>query len=178
MIEAIEPYKAPQSKRYTDQERAAAYLYWRTAGGRSIRKTSIRFSITPDTIYAWRDRDDWITKANQEDHDDYASSRIGVAAIVVNELVPSIETARTIRDDPTAKHKDRLAAAMWLAGLAGVSPVSKIETAVTDTRANIVDVQPNFTSMSITELRDYELSVRKRIHDPSSPVVNGSRSKS
>ena len=147
--------------RYDDNDRAAAYLWWRTAGGRSISKTAKRFNVDYNTVKLWIDRNDWNQLANDEDHDDYASSRIGVAAIVVNELVPSIETAIQIRDNMDNSAKDRLAAAQWLAGLAGVSPVSRIETAVTDNRTPVVEVAPDFASMSIDQLREYEDRVKR-----------------
>ena len=120
----------PGQRRYTSEELEGIYLYWRTAGGRSIRKTALRFGCAYESVKSWVNKHDWNARANAEDQDDFASSRIGVAAIVVNELVPSIETAVQIRDNPDNDPKVRLASAQWLAGLAGVSPVSKIETSV------------------------------------------------
>ena len=146
--------------RYDDNMRAAVYLWWRTAGGRSISKSAKRFHVDYNTIKLWIERDSWVDRANDEDRDDYASSRIGVAAIVVNELVPSIEEAVRIRDYGT-DDKVRLAAAQWLAGLAGVSPVSKIETAVTDHRPQVIDVTPDFGAMSVQELRAYEDNLKR-----------------
>ena len=63
---------------------------------------------------------------------------------MATEVVPSLETAKAIRDDPSKDPKVRLDAAKWLAGLAGVAPVSKIEQAVTyqaQPESNIVDVE-------------------------------------
>lgn len=151
-----------QGKRYTDQDRDAAYFLWRTSAGRSCRKVASQLSINPRTIYTWRDDHDWINRANQDDQDDYASSRIGVAAVVVNQLVPSILRAVAIRDDPNVDPRVQLDAAKWLAGLAGVSPVSKIETAVTERRTEVVDVTPDFSSMTVEQLREYEHSVRAK----------------
>ena len=147
-------------RRYTPEERAAWYLYWRTVAGRSCRKVALKFGVDPRTILAERDSGNWPATADQEDHDDFSSSRIGVAAIVVNELVPSIEEAVRIRDHGT-DDKVRLAAAQWLAGLAGVSPVSKIETAVTDRREAVIEAAPDFATMSVEQLRQYEHSLRK-----------------
>lgn len=127
---------APNGRRYSPADHETAYLLWRTVCGRSARKVALRLGMADVTVSEWARNEDWISRANVEDHDDYASSRIGVAAIVVNELVPSIETAREIRDDKTVAARDRLAAAQWLAGLAGVSPVSKIETAVVQAPTN------------------------------------------
>lgn len=155
-------------KRYTSEEKAGAYLYWRTAGGRSFNKTAQKLSIDRRTLSSWSQEDDWPSMAAADDQDDYASSRIGVAAIVVNELVPSIETAKSIRDDKSASARDRLAAAQWLAGLAGVSPVSKIEQAVVQAptqRSEVIDIG-DLSGMSpdeLSKLEDSHRSKRKQI---------------
>lgn len=160
-LQVVKTGEIDTGKRYTDQDRDGAYLLWRTTAGRSCRKVAHRLGINERTIYNWRDSHGWIDKANHEDQDDYASSRIGVAAIVVNELVPSIEEAVRIRDHGT-DDKVRLAAAQWLAGLAGVSPVSKIETAITDNRTQVIEAAPDFANMSVEQLREYELAVKRK----------------
>lgn len=163
VTELVKPDNAaidPRARRYTAEERAGAYLLWRTTCGRSLRKVSARLNISMPSLIAWKRDDGWESLADQEDHDDFSSSRLGVAAIVVNELVPSIEEAVRIRDHGT-DDKVRLAAAQWLAGLAGVSPVSKIETAVTDRREAVIEAAPDFATMSVEQLRQYEHSLRK-----------------
>lgn len=160
LLDHDEQKMVPGQRRYTSEELEGIYLYWRTAGGRSIRKTALRFGCAYESVKSWVNKHEWNARADQEDHDDFSSSRLGVAAIVVNELVPSIEEAVRIRDHGT-DDKVRLAAAQWLAGLAGVSPVSKIETAVTDRRETVIEAAPDFANMSLEQLRQYEHSLRK-----------------
>lgn len=153
----------PRGRRYTAEEKEAAYLLWRTAAGRSCRKVALRLNIEERTVRNWRDAGNWVARADQEDHDDFASSRLGVAALVINELVPSIETAVKIRDDKTNNARDRLAAAQWLAGLAGVSPVSKVEQAVIQAprQTEVIDVQ-SLTGKSADELMRLEQEARAK----------------
>lgn len=148
--------------RYDANFRAGVYLYWRTVGGRSISKCSKHFNVDYNSVKLWIDRDNWITSANQEDHDDFSSSRIGVAAIVVNELVPSILEAVRIRDYGS-DDKVRLAAAQWLAGLAGVSPVNRVETSFVQApkHADTIDVQ-SLAKLSPAELMALEQQVRAK----------------
>jgi len=153
----------PRGRRYTAEEKEAAYDLWRIAAGRSCTAVARRLGIERNTIMAWRDSEGWVARADQEDTEAFGASKHGVAALVVTELVANIETAKEIRDDKTASNKDRLAAAQWLAGLAGVSPVSKIEQAVTDHR-QLVEVEslPDFSTMSHDELRAWEEAQRKK----------------
>src|SRR4030095_340279 len=99
MLEALEVEIVPQAKRYTQNDRAAWYLYWRTIGGKSISRTAKYFNVDYNTIRNWRQNDQWDAKAIDDDQDDFSSAHIGIAALVTNELVPSLVTAVEIRDN-------------------------------------------------------------------------------
>jgi hypothetical protein len=150
-------------RRYTDAEKKAAYLTWRIVAGRSARKVAERLDIEERTIRRWIEAESWAARANEEDHDDYGSMRIAAVALVTNEVAPSIEVVKEIRDDKTAMKKDRLAAAFWLAGLGGVSPVSKIEQAVIQApkAAEVIDV-PQLVGLSPDDLMKLEQATREK----------------
>lgn len=118
------------SIRYTDADKERAYWIWRTTGGRSYRRTAAIVGIERESLSRWANQDDWIARADREDDEDIGSIRHAVAAVITHELVPNIETAKAIRDNPDNSARDRLAAVVWLSGLAGVAPVSKVETAI------------------------------------------------
>lgn len=59
--------------------------------------------------------------------------------LVLGETVKSIQTVVKIRDDESASNRDRLDAAKWLAGLAGVAPVLEAQTSILD-EDNVDDV--------------------------------------
>ena len=134
---------------YAPADREYAYQLWRTVSGRSCRDVARRMAakypdIARETVTRWSHEDGWKTRADQEDKEDVQSMRQAIGAVVATEVVPSLETAKAIRDDPNNDPKVRLDAAKWLAGLAGVAPVSKIEQAVTyqaQPENNIVDVE-------------------------------------
>jgi hypothetical protein len=150
-------------RRYTTAEREAWYQYWRLAAGRSCRKVALRFTVDERTIRSERDESNWITRGNTEDQDEYASSTHAVTALIVSDLVPNIETARAIRDNQENDPRVRLAALQWLSGLAGVSPVSKIEQSVIQApkQAEIIDV-PSLVGMSPDELMRLEQATREK----------------
>lgn len=153
----------PRGRRYDASDKATAYILWRTVCGRSARKVGERLGISDETIRRWAIDDNWPARADIEDQDDYGASRIATAALVVNQIVPSIETAIEIRDNQQNNPKDRLAAAQWLSGLAGVSPVSKIEQAVISQpkATEVIDV-PSLTGMSPDELMRLEQQTREK----------------
>jgi hypothetical protein len=83
--------------------------------------------------------------------------------LIVSDLVPNIETARAIRDNEENDPRVRLAALQWLSGLAGVSPVSKIEQSVIQApkQAEVIDV-PSLVGMSPDELMRLEQATREK----------------
>jgi transposase-like protein len=154
---------AKHGRRYTPAEKEAAYQYWRLAAGRSARKVSARLGIEERTILRWRNDEGWIARGNAEDQDEYASSTHAVTALIVSDLVPNIETARSIRDNESNDPRVRLAALQWLSGLAGVSPVSKIESSVIQApkQSEVIDV-PSLVGMSPDELMRLEQATRDK----------------
>jgi hypothetical protein len=151
------------ARRYTPAERETWFQYWRLAAGRSCRKVALRFSVDERTVRSERDDAQWIERGNAEDTDEYASSKHAVTALIVSDLVPNIETARSIRDNQDNDPRVRLAALQWLSGLAGVSPVSKIEQAVISApkATEVIDV-PSLTGMSPDELMRLEQATRDK----------------
>jgi hypothetical protein len=150
-------------RRYTAAEHEIWFQYWRLAAGRSCRKVALRFSVDERTIRSERDDANWIARGNAEDQDEYASSTHAVTALIVSDLVPNIETARAIRDNTDNDPRVRLAALQWLSGLAGVSPVSKIEQSVIQApkQTEIIDV-PSLVGMSPDELMRLEQATRDK----------------
>jgi hypothetical protein len=150
-------------RRYTPAEREMWFQYWRLAAGRSCRKVALRFTVDERTIRSERDDSEWIARGNAEDQDEYASSTHAVTALIVSDLVPNIETARAIRDNDANDPRVRLAALQWLSGLAGVSPVSKIESSVIQApkQSEVIDV-PSLVGMSPDELMRLEQATRDK----------------
>ncbi len=83
--------------------------------------------------------------------------RTSLGAVLNEQVLQSITTVVGIRDDPAASNKDRLNAAFWLAGVAGVAPVQKSAgTLVVDQiqeRAS-QQVKARVETMTPDELRD------------------------
>lgn len=149
-------------REYSHEDKEGAFLLWRISCGRSIRKVAELSGINERTLYHWRDTLAWRQRADEYDNEDFGASRSATAAIVVNQVVNSVLTAVEIRDNKDNDPKVRLASAQWLAGLAGVSPVSKIETAVTDKREAVIEAAPDFSQMTVEQLREYELQHKRK----------------
>jgi transposase-like protein len=113
----------PRGRRYTPEEKARAYLVWRIAGGRSLAKTAKLTGVGEGALAAWHRTEGWARRAEREDELAAYAARGSILATVVDELQKSIATVTGIRDDPTASARDRLAASVWLAGVAGVVPI-------------------------------------------------------
>ncbi len=138
--------------RYTSADRDAAYTVWRTVAGRSILRTSQLTGINRKTLDAWRQDDGWPTRADDDDRAMLEQHQGAVAATIATQVLPSILTAVQIRDDPTASNKDRLAAAMWLAGLAAVSPVQRSTSVVEYVAPPPPEETTDYTALPMAEL--------------------------
>lgn len=161
-------------KVYTPADREFAYQLWRTLSGRSCRDVARRMAskypdIARETVTRWAQEDQWKQRADQEDTEDVQSMRQAIGAVVATEVVPSLETAKAIRDNPDIDPRVRLDAAKWLAGLAGVAPVSKIEQAVTHHETKPAVYVDTLVSKSPDELMRLEQTYRekRRISDSS-----------
>ena len=117
----------PHGRRYAPAEKECAYQTWRFAAGRSRRKTAELTGISAGTIDNWHRDDGWAARARREDNDDAKLLHEALRGIKCAEALKSIETAAKLRDDEsgTTPPKVRLDAAVWLAGIAGVSPVKQ-----------------------------------------------------
>lgn len=155
VVQAIEFLGDPRGRRYTAVDRETAYVCWRT--NRSIRRTAETLGLSPSTVGSWSQSDAWVRRAKGEDAEDVADMRRAVSAIAVGEVVKSIEVAREIRDNAAAAARDRLAAAQWIAGLAGVAAIAKVETSVIDQAAAIESQRHTISQESLVGLSPDEL---------------------
>ncbi len=148
--------------RYTPADRDAAYTVWRTVAGRSVLRTSQLTGINRKTLDAWRQDDGWPARADDDDRAMLEQHQGAVAATVAAQVLPSIMTAVQIRDDPTASNKDRLAAAVWLAGLAAVSPVQRSTSVVEHVAAPPPEVPPDYTTLDMNEIIERQRKMLER----------------
>ena len=119
---------AKHGRRYTEPEKEAAYQLYRSVAGRSTAKVARLTGIAERTLDNWRHDQGWVARAEQEARE-AAELWSGALSLVVREqALASVLTAAQLRDDPTTPPKVRLDAAIWLAGLAGYSPVAKTAT--------------------------------------------------
>ena len=119
---------AKHGRRYTEAEKEAAYQLYRCVAGRSTAKVARLTGIAERTLDNWRHDHGWVTRAEQEARE-AAELWSGALSLVVREqALASVLTAAQLRDDPAMPPKVRLDAAIWLAGLAGYSPVAKTAT--------------------------------------------------
>ncbi len=119
---------AKHGRRYTEAEKEAAYQVYRSVAGRSTAKVSRLTGISERTLDNWRHEQGWAARAEQEARE-AAELWSGALSLVVREqALASVLTAAQLRDDPATPPKVRLDAAIWLAGLAGYSPVAKTAT--------------------------------------------------
>ena len=120
----------PHGKRYTPEEKEHAYGVWKWSAGRSLAKTADATGIAASTLGSWHQRDNWTGRAKTEDDELAQSVKLSIAGKITGEVVKSIETVVAIRDDTTASNRDRFLAATWIAGVGGVSPISKGELGI------------------------------------------------
>ncbi len=119
---------AKHGRRYTEAEKEAAYQLYRSVAGRSTAKVARLTGIAERTLDDWRHDQGWVARAEQEARE-AAELWSGALSLVVREqALASVLTAAQLRDDPATPPKVRLDAAIWLAGLAGYSPVTKAAT--------------------------------------------------
>ncbi len=119
---------AKHGRRYTEAEKEAAYQLYRSVAGRSTAKVARLTGIAERTLDNWRHDWGWAARAEQEARE-AAELWSGALSLVVREqALASVLTAAQLRDDPATPPKVRLDAAIWLAGLAGYSPVAKTAT--------------------------------------------------
>jgi transcriptional regulator with XRE-family HTH domain len=111
--------------RYTTADRERTYQLWRVSAGRSLRKLAELSGISHGTLANWSREERWQDRAFREDREEAELIRETLGSVLNDQVIRSIETMVEIRDDVTASKKDRLNAAQWLAGVAGVAPVQK-----------------------------------------------------
>ncbi len=148
--------------RYTPADRDAAYTVWRTVAGRSVLRTSQLTGINRKTLDAWRQDDGWPVRADDDDRAMLEQHQGAVAATIAAQVLPSILTAVQIRDDTTASNKDRLAAAVWLAGLAAVSPVQRSTSVVEHVTPSPPEEAPDYHTLSMGEIIERQRKMLER----------------
>jgi hypothetical protein len=117
----------PNGRRYTEGDKDAVYLVWKTAAGRSRRKTAELTGVSANTVDGWAKDGDWVGRARREDAEDARSLNEALRGVVATHALRSIEVAAKLRDDESGKTpaKTRLEAAIWLAAVAGIAPVKQ-----------------------------------------------------
>jgi hypothetical protein len=138
----------PRGRRYTDEDRALAYESWRTVGGRSLRRTAEIVGVAVSTLGTWQQRDNWIEKAKQDDAEGAESYRVSIRQLALPRANAAIEVIESIMNSETASPRDRLEAAKWMAGIAGISPITKMET-------SFITAAPKDDETRIKQRRDY-----------------------
>ncbi|HEV2123245.1 MAG TPA: hypothetical protein VGW38_10785 [Chloroflexota bacterium] len=111
--------------RYTAADRERAYQTWRISAGRSLRNLAQLSGISHGTLANWSKEERWQDRAFREDQEEAELVRKTLGSVLNDQVLKSIETVVKIRDDEKVSAKDRLNAAQWLAGVAGVAPVQK-----------------------------------------------------
>lgn len=162
VVQLIDSSDASHGRRYTESDREAAYQLWRTTGGRSLRRVAEITGVAVSTLGTWSQRDGWIIRAQREDREDAESVRTGIGALITQQVARSIEVVIRIRDDEKASSKDRLNAAFWLAGVAGLAPVAKTETALIAKVAAPPEELPDLRGLNTDELMALEMKFRER----------------
>ena len=154
---AAEPVRLFDShgNRYTPADREAAYVSWKVASGRSLRKTADLTGISVSTLAGWSKDDGWQERARREDAEDAESLRSALRGLHDSEALKSLRTAAALRDDESGKTppKVRLDASIWLAGIAGIAPVKKTLDLTEPSRDKPKAVIPeDLSGLSVEEL--------------------------
>lgn len=144
--------EAEEFRRWSDSDRESAFFLWRTTAGRNLSLVSRVLNIPYGTLDDWKRRDGWVQRANEEDRESRAMLGDAVQAAILNNVLPSIMVAVEIRDNRQASAKDRLEAAKWLAGVAGIVPAQRSELEIRAKR-NQAEAR-KFESMSDEEFKE------------------------
>ncbi len=115
-------------RRSTKADKEAAYQLYRSVAGRSTAKVARLTGIAERTLDNWRHHQAWAARAEQEAREATELWSGALSLVVREQALASVLTAAQLRDDPATPPKVRLDAAIWLAGLAGHSPVAKTAT--------------------------------------------------
>jgi hypothetical protein len=97
---------------------------WLLLPGRSLAECARLTGKNESLVRQWAMRYGWKQLAARYDEAMSASLFMALQQRIVREAFASVEVAVEIRDEPTAKHGDRLKAAAWLASLGGLGPRS------------------------------------------------------
>lgn len=130
--QVIDITSSPNGNRYSEAEKEAAYLCWRIPAGRSLRKAAELMNISASTLGTWSQTHGWVKRADEEAADAAESMRLSIESRVIGVAHEVVEVFEGILKDKTASARDRMEAGKWLAGIAGVAPVIKSETAFID----------------------------------------------
>jgi hypothetical protein len=122
-------FDSPNGRRYSDADKEAAYVLWRTCG-RSLRKTAEALAVAPSTIGTWQQSGRWVERADREDAEESESVRASIRGTALPRAVKAIAFIERVIDDEGAPYRDRLNAAFWLAGVAGFAPVKLAQAQV------------------------------------------------
>lgn len=118
---------------WTDEQREDAYEFYRTEGGRSLRRTSAMLGIHLRTLGYWSRVHGWQQRMLDDDGRDAELRHQTAKMKLVNELDPLID--HMVHLAYTAqKEKDQIDAGKFLLQLMGYSPIQKIQQDIIDDR--------------------------------------------
>lgn len=149
-------------KRYTPEDKAAAYECWRTFGARSLRKVSELTGIAVSTLGTWSQAEGWVKRAAEDAKHERKSVLTSIETIVSNQRIEAIERMIDIAKDAQTPTRDKIAANIWLAGIGGVVPVQRSEVRHqhvdededTPRAATMLDLTPDQLAERLARLRD------------------------
>jgi hypothetical protein len=122
---AIEADGDPRGKRYTDDDREAAYLLWSTTAKQSLQAVGRATGISCSTLGTWHQTKRWQDRYESEQHARAQLLRSGIVGKVAGEIEKSVDVLIEIRDNTEAANRDRRQAAVDLLSLAGLNPNAK-----------------------------------------------------
>jgi hypothetical protein len=146
---------SPNGRGYWNDEKEAAYLLWRPCG-RSIRKTAEALNLAPSTVGASHRAGGAVERAEREDAEEGDQARASIRGRALPRGLREIELAEKVVDDETAPVKDRLNAAFWLAGIAGIARVKQGDASALADPPRPARPPRDLRSLSDAELRALE----------------------
>jgi hypothetical protein len=169
-------------RRYSDETKELAFQLWETRCQKSARKVSelLReeqfgsLDISERTILQWSTDDQWDLEAVDRFDSAFPGFNHWLFRSMVYAAAEGIEYWQDVNAGRAEPNKVRMAAITSAFDRIGFSPVGK--NVMQPDKPSEHASGPDFDSMSMIEIREYEYSAKKRKRfTPSAPVVNGSR---
>jgi transposase-like protein len=139
-----------EHSQWTDEQREDAYQFYRTDGGRSLRRTSELLGIHLRTLGYWSRVHGWQQRMLDDDGRDAELRHQTARMKLINELDPLIDNMVDLAYR-AEKDKDRIDASKFLLQLMGYSPIQKIQQDIIDDRTT------KKANISVREHKDLDL---------------------